>query len=53
MRASGSPRAGQPEVFLPGLGRHGSDRKTCDEGAAAGYEGFLLPSVKVAETTGA
>lgn len=40
---------GKPRVFLPYLGGHGNYRKKCDLVAAAGYEGFELTTVPVAE----
>jgi cyclohexanone monooxygenase len=39
---TGANIPGKPRIFMPYVGGVGSYRKTCDEIAAKGYEGFAL-----------
>jgi cyclohexanone monooxygenase len=39
---------GKPRVFMPYIGGVGAYRRTCDEVAAKGYEGFLVSALPLA-----
>lgn len=43
---------GKPRVFMPYIGGVGTYRATCDQAAAAGYEGFVRAGRPVAAVTG-